>query len=543
MTKNRTTQNIRAASKAIVASITTFGKQSVRKLGEMINRSKSSAHRHLQGKERRNQHPESWLWETDAGSAWLRLQMIATLYQFGLKSGVGAGTLSQYFKMIRIDTHVGVSESAVRTQLGKMEVLLPQFQDDCEKSVKKQTRKIVAGLDETFFGEFIVLVLIDLRSGYLLVEDITEDRCFDTWYAKTAPRLESLGIEVNHVISDRAKALIKMAVTGFECESGADVFHAQQDASRWLGARIGKRVSTAEKNLEAAKKAEGKVSKKVIGFKFFSLKVNKLKAEKTLEQAKQAQSEYHDNLQGVGDEVHPFSLTDNSINDAEKVVQGLEIRVQAFEKIAKDQGIAENTKVTKKLRNQFQPLAVSISFWWFLVRETLQDLVIDDVKLEQWLTTTLLPVVYWHHKMQQTKSHKVKEKYRQAWILASDKFKAHPLTATLPESEIQRWLMWADNMARQFQRSSSAVEGRNGCLSQMYHNGRGLTEKRLRALTVIHNYGIKREDGTTAAMRLFDTEFPDLFSWLLGSMGELPLPRKDRVRVISNPLKLLSVPS
>ncbi len=63
------------------------------------------------------------------------------------------------------------------------------------------------------------------------------------------------------------------------------------------------------------------------------------------------------------------------------------------------------------------------------------------------------------------------------------------------------------------------------------------------ALTVIHNYGIKREDGITAAMRLFDAEFPDLFSWLLGRMGELPLPRKNRDRVISNPLKLLAVPS
>jgi len=53
----------------------------------------------------------------------------------------------------------------------------------------------------------------------------------------------------------------------------------------------------------------------------------------------------------------------------------------------------------------------------------------------------------------------------------------------------------AEHMARQFQRSSSAVEGRNGCLSQMYRNGRGLNKKRLNALTVIHNYGIKREDG------------------------------------------------
>jgi hypothetical protein len=35
----------------------------------------------------------------------------------------------------------------------------------------------------------------------------------------------------------------------------------------------------------------------------------------------------------------------------------------------------------------------------------------------------------------------------------------------------------------------------------MYHNGRGLSKKRLKALTVIHNYGIRRTNGTTAAMR------------------------------------------
>jgi hypothetical protein len=93
---------------------------------------------------------------------------------------------------------------------------------------------------------------------------------------------------------------------------------------------------------------------------------------------------------------------------------------------------------------------------------------------------------------------------------------------------LQRWLEWAEWMARQFHRSSSAVEGRNGYLSQMYHNGRGLTEKRLRALTVIHNYGLKRSDGTTAAIRLFGQTFPDLFSWLVAEMGVLPLPRRGR---------------
>lgn len=445
--------------------------------------------------------------------------------------------------MIRIDTYVGVSESTLRTQLGKMEVLLPQFQEECEKNIKKQGRKIVAGLDETFFGDFMILVLMDLRSGYLLVEEITEDRCYDTWYKKTTPRLESLGIEVEHAISDRAKALIKLAVTGFECESGADVFHAQQDVSRWLGAKLGKRVTTAEKNLDVAKTAENKNSKMATLREFFMLRNNTIKAEQTVETAQKTQQAYHENLRGMSDEVHPFSPMDNSINTAEKVVQGLELKAQAFEKIAESQDIADNNKVMAKLRNQFAPLAVSVSFWWHWVLETLECLSLEDAQLKQWLTTTLLPVVYWHHKMQQTKNPKAKEKYRKAWVLASDTFQTHPLSVELPMSEIQRWLLWAENMARQFQRSSSAVEGRNGCLSQMYCNGRGLTGKRLRALTVIHNYGIKREDGTTAAMRLFDAEFPDLFSWLLDEMGEIPLPRKSRERQMANPLKLIAVPS
>jgi len=451
--------------------------------------------------------------------------------------------MSLYFKMIRIDTQLGLSASSLRKLMNDMELLLPQFQELCEKSLNKQSRKIVAGLDETFFGEFMILVMMDLKSGYLLLEEITEDRCFETWYEKTTPRLESLGIEVSHVISDRAKALIKMAVTGFECESGADVFHAQQDTSRWLGARLGKQVTAAEKDLEAAQTAENKDTKKTALPEDATLKAKTLTAEKSLETAKQSQQDYHENLQGISDEVHPFSLTDNRINTAEKVLQGLEARAQAFEKIAEEQGIADNKKVMNKLRNQFEPLAVSVSFWWIWVLDTLKILVLEDEELKEWLTTTLLPVIYWHHKLQHTKNRKARESYRKAWEQASDNFNAHPLSATLPESEIQRWLLWAENMARQFQRSSSAVEGRNGCLSQMYHNGRGLTEKRLKALTVIHNYGIRREDGTTAAMRLFDTEFPDPFLWVLDKMGELPLPRKSRERMIANPLKLVAVPS
>ncbi|MCP4457984.1 MAG: hypothetical protein GY816_08170 [Cytophagales bacterium] len=80
-------------------------------------------------------------------------------------------------------------------------------------------------------------------------------------------------------------------------------------------------------------------------------------------------------------------------------------------------------------------------------------------------------------------------------------------------------------MVSNFQRTSSAVEGRNGWLSQMHHNGRGLSPKRLKALTVLHNYYLKRTDGTTAAERAFRQKFPDPLEWVVSRMGDLPLPR------------------
>jgi len=111
----------------------------------------------------------------------------------------------------------------------------------------------------------------------------------------------------------------------------------------------------------------------------------------------------------------------------------------------------------------------------------------------------------------------------------------------MSKQDLDRWQSWGEWASGNFHRASSAVEGRNGCLSQSYHNGRGLTDRRLQALTAIHNYDTKRRDGSTPAQRLYGEQFPDLFEWLLGQMGALPLPRKARQRVVRNPLALQDV--
>jgi len=394
----------------------------------------------------------------------LKLLVVASLYTFGMECHVGADKLATFFKLIRLDTHVGTSASSLRSQMNNMEKLLPLFQQRCESEASTQPRKAVVAADETFFGDFLILVLMDLSSGYLILEEISDDRCFDTWLKKAAPRLQALGINVEHAISDRAKALIKLAVTGFECQSGADAFHAQYDVSKWLGAKLGRRKSQAEKKHEATLNTLAKSSVTDEA----SLMMQSIQDEKVCVEIQETLMDYHENLLGIGDEIHPFSVFDSAINDSKSVISGLEKRAQAFEKIAQSQNIADSKQTMKKLRNQFEGLAINVEFWWLWVADILIELAVDETT-QHWLTHTLLPVVYWHRQLHKTKNPKQRKKYEQAWQHAVHVFQANAFSETLPESDLQRWLAWAEWMAGKFHRSSSAVEGRNGFLSQMYH--------------------------------------------------------------------------
>ena len=99
---------------------------------------------------------------------------------------------------------------------------------------------------------------------------------------------------------------------------------------------------------------------------------------------------------------------------------------------------------------------------------------------------------------------------------------------SLAEEERKEVQEVARQIAGLFQRSSSCVEGRNGRLSLQHHGHSRVSERRLKALTVIHNYVVKRSDGTTAAQRFFGQPHQDVFPWLLQRMPDLPRPAPKR---------------
>lgn len=158
------------------------------------------------------------------------------------------------------------------------------------------------------------------------------------------------------------------------------------------------------------------------------------------------------------------------------------------------------------------------------------------------LVTLGAEVVKIQHQLSKTKSRSLRRIYRQAQRRAHQVLRHHDFTTTLTSDEFDHWHEWSRRMASKFHRASSAVEGRNGYLSQRHHAARGFWSNHLQVLTVIHNFDLKRSDGTTAAQRLFSRPFPNLFSWVMEQMGELPRPRISKKSVKSTTLTLQSVP-
>jgi hypothetical protein len=190
-----------AKSVVIFNSIRDHGMQSVRRLAEQSGLSKSSVHRHLQAIERRDRYPESSFWETEAGCTWLIRLVIATLFVFGLKRGVGAESISEFFGHLHLEAHVGCSSSALRRMLHTLERIILDTATAWEQGgiAHGEIRPIIGAVDETFLQR-MMLVFMDLASGYLLMEEVAVDRSYDTWYDLVHGRLKTFGTGVLYLL-------------------------------------------------------------------------------------------------------------------------------------------------------------------------------------------------------------------------------------------------------------------------------------------------------------------------------------------------------
>ena len=463
------------------------------------------------------------------------------IFVFGIKGGVGAERLSEFFHRVRLDRHVGCSPTALRRLRGQLEeaILAYQAAQQSERRPSEQRVEICAGADETFFDE-VILVLMDLNSGYIVLEEPAADRSYDTWQGRVQQALEPLGITLRYLVSDRAKALVKLALDGFQCPSMPDVFHALRDLAKVLGvsfhlnlARLEDKRTQAQRTLSSLQ-AKGKhtgVQERFIGHldgQIATLRADQTRAQQGLREASYA--------------VHPFTLSDSSRQQAASVEAALHQALEEFKTLHARHTARDNTKAVAKFTRQIPDLAALVDAWWLWVEQSLPSQALDTT-LRGWLLERLLPAVYWQAQVDKTRMPALKNAYQEAFKHARGVLHQHPLTAALSTEAFASWQAWATDWVGKFQRASSAVEGRNGYLSQANHCARGTPTQRLKVLTVIHNFDLKRADGTTAAERLFGTPFPDLFDWVVERMGALPVPRRPRAPSVPKLLNLQSVPA
>ena len=172
-------------SRLIFNSFRDHAKASIRQVARQTGLSKSSVHRLGQAMARRNQHGESWFWETEEGRRWLIRLVVAVLYVFGLKRGVGAETMSAFFGCLHVEQHVGCSPTTLRALMEQLEALILETSEAWEREgiAQGQIGPIVGSVDETFLQR-MMLVFMDLMSGYVLLEEVANERTYESWYER-----------------------------------------------------------------------------------------------------------------------------------------------------------------------------------------------------------------------------------------------------------------------------------------------------------------------------------------------------------------------
>lgn len=244
-----------------------------------------------------------------------------------------------------------------------------------------------------------------------------------------------------------------------------------------------------------------------------------------LQQVQQDEQTYHEAVELLSQTIHPFTLDSLQWQTQKRLLTNLAAPLQCLWNLAPTYGAQKAQQAIDTFEEQINSFAQGMEAWQKWVTIAL-DKQTQDRALRNWVLSSLLPWVYWQQQADKTRHPSLKRRYQDAASEAFETLFEHDITLQLTDQQRARWVLWSQEFCAKYQRTSSAVEGRNGYLSKLHHARRGFSEQSLGVLTIIHNFDLKRQDGTTAAQRLFDYNFPDLFEWMLDHLGELPRPRR-----------------
>ena len=232
-------------------------------------------------------------------------------------------------------------------------------------------------------------------SGYILLEEKTSDRQYQTWFNKVQAAICQMGqgLSIKSLVSDRAKALIQLAVKGLDCLSLPDLFHAMRCLSRAIGSRLGGKLARTKRQLQQAQRQriELYLKGKPIPMKL-SQRLCWLQEQYNFIYT--GVESYRHILHQISLIVHPFAVNGSGFQTTVDVAKALRELLPILAALGQTYQLSKIQTALEQFSHQILGIAAGINFWWQSIE---QSLLLEEVDLvtENWLLGSLLPEVYW----------------------------------------------------------------------------------------------------------------------------------------------------
>ncbi len=480
--------------------------------------------------------------ESSAGLSFLHQMLAAMHLIFGEVNNAGIRSICTFLEITGLHHFVAASYGSQQAAAEEIENQIAQFgkEEDQRLAYQMQPRDISVTEDETFHPQ-CCLVGIEPVSNFILLEQYAEQRDAATWDRCMDERLTGLPVTVLQVTSDEAKALIRHAEFCLGAHHSPDLFHVQHETVKATGFALAGQVDRAEKQLEQTR-VHLEQTRRVLAACTDSFpqsdycyqlhqQLNEAEtalatAEQDLEACRDRRQRATEARRGLSEAYHPINVENGLPQDAETVGQQLDECFDELDRVAEEAGLSQGARDRLAKARRVKPrMHATIDFFWTTVLAWFTKWHLSP-PVAQLVREILIPVCYL--RLAAGKASTADERKRLQELAEAIEARARSpdcVWNSLNASDQEQLRERAHLCATLFQRSSSCVEGRNGHLALKHHALHQLSGRKLSVLTVLHNYFVRRADGSTAAERFYGQRPRDLFGWLLDHISFPARPR------------------
>ena len=212
---------------------------------------------------------------------------------------------------------------------------------------------------------------------------------------------------------------------------------------------------------------------------------------------------------------HPIDLATGKRRGVSLVEADVRANIAIIRAIFLEANLGESShKYLEKAERVIPYFLSSIKFFSEMSNSIIKSFNMSQ-REEYYFQSYLLPAAY-------LKRMAKKERAKEKKLMLEKARELESIGIKIFTKNVNEILFAAKNTAGIFQRSSSAVEGRNGHLSLKHHSLHKISEEKLAVLTILQNYFSISDDGSTAAERFFSQKHPSLAEYVVNNIPLVP---------------------